>query len=153
MYVAGVVVGLLIWFWRIIYAFLQINSQVVENLNLIGKRLSWLDFSVKEITLRNVNEGVFFKIIKFFLLWVLLPLIFVLTSWVYVVYVVGIFVYQKSKEKGMPQELKEYQWKIKNLHLTFDQMVELTFKMIDQKDINIEEFKSILKQNMRERGL
>ena len=44
----------------------------------------------------------------------------------------------------MPNEFKEYQWKINNLKLTFDQMAELTYKLADQSQVTIEEFKEYL---------
>ncbi len=65
MYESGVVVALVIWFWRLIYVFLQLNSKKAENLKLIGRRLSWLDLSVKTITLKYLEESIFYRIFKF----------------------------------------------------------------------------------------
>ena len=144
MYEFGVVAALIIWFWRLIYVLLELNSKKAENLKIIGRRLSWVDLSVKEITLKYLQEGVFYKVLKFVLIWIIIPFLFVFTSWVYVIYNVGIFLYKKSQDSGMPNDFKEYQWKINNLKLTFDQMAELTYKLADQSQVTIEEFKEYL---------
>ena len=91
MYEFGVVAALIIWFWRLIYVLLELNSKKAENLKIIGRRLSWVDLSVKEITLKYLQEGVFYKVLKFVLIWIIIPFLFVFTSWVYVIYNVGIF--------------------------------------------------------------
>lgn len=146
MYESGLLVALIIWFWRLIYAFLQLNSKKAKNLKLIGKRLSWLDLSVKNISIKFIEESIFYKVIKFSLIWIIVPLVFVLTSWIYVVYNVGIFLYKRSQNSGIPIDFKEYQWKINNLTLTFDQMAELTYKMTDQNQFTLEQFKQYLKE-------
>lgn len=149
MYEMGVFVALLIWFWKIIYAFLQLNSTKAKNLRLIGRRLSWLDFSVKEITLKYEQENIIYRLMKFGLIWVVLPFIFAFTSWFFVVFQIGIFLYRRTQNNGIPQKIKEYQWKINNLNLNFDQMVELVFENTDQNQFTLEQFKHHLEDTAK----
>lgn len=152
MYEAGVFIALAIWFLKILWAFQQINSNINYNLNQIGQRLSWLDFTPKPITQEYLQQGGFYKTIKFVLIWVIVPFFFTFTSWVYVVYSVGLILYKKNKDSGKPQEIKEAQWRLKNQKLTFDQIVDVMIKMNNFDESKANEFKDAIKNQMSNSG-
>ncbi|QNX13388.1 hypothetical protein IC794_06665 [Acinetobacter seifertii] len=152
MYEAGVFIALAIWFLKILWAFQQINSNINYNLKQIGQRLSWLDLSPKPITQDYLQQGGFYKFIKFSLIWVIVPFFFTFTSWLYVIYSIGLILYKKNKDSGKPQEIKEAQWRLKNQKLTFDQVVDVIIKMNNIDESKTEEFKDAIKSQMSSSG-
>ena len=148
MYEIGVFVALAIVLIRFIYAFLKLNSKLSKNLELIGRRLSYFSLEAKAITLSYRNQGIVLKILKFLIIWLFLPLILIFLSWLYVVYLIGIHLYQLIQTLGVPNDIKEYRWKINNLDLSFDQMVELTYKLVNHGDMTLEQFKNSINEGL-----
>lgn len=148
MYEIGVFVALAIVLIRFIYAFLKLNSKLSKNLELIGRRLSYFSLEAKAITLSYRNQGIVLKILKFLIIWLFLPLILIFLSWLYVVYLIGIHLYQLIQTLGVPNDIKEYRWKINNLDLSFDQMVELTYKLVNHGDMTLEQFKNSINESL-----
>lgn len=150
MYESRVFVALVIAFIRFIFAFLTINSIISSNYALIGMRLSYLTLSPKQLTKAFQNQNLILKILKFSTIWIIIPLILIFLSWLYVVYLLAIHLYHFSQFWGMPNDVKEFKWKIRNLELSFDQMAELTYIYSKPKDTTFEEFKSSIVENMKE---
>ncbi|WP_335954009.1 hypothetical protein [Acinetobacter higginsii] len=153
MYETGLIIALAIWLFKIVWAFQHLNSNVNSNLNQIGQRISWVDFKPKPITKEYLKEGLFFKVIKFLVLWIIIPFVFALTSWVYVVYSLGIFLYRRSIDSGKPAEVKEMQWRMRNQSLSFDQVVEIMVKANKMDETKLDEYKESIKNEMRNNGL
>jgi hypothetical protein len=100
----------------------------------------------------EANHSAFRKILKFLLLYGTgLP--FVLASWLYVAYVVGLILYRRSKDSGAPQAVREFRWKLRNTEMTFDQIVKELMKVTDQNPADFEKVKADLIQELDEQGL
>ena len=92
------------------------------------------------------------KVMKFLLLYGTgLP--FVLASWFYVAYVVGLLIYRKSKDSGAPQAVREFRWKLRNTDMTFDQLVKELMKVTDQDPTEFEQVKADLVHELNEQGI
>lgn len=140
-YESGLLIAFLFWVLGIIRIMLLATSKTQKNLRLIGKRMSYnlgmvVDYDYKQ-------ESLTWKITKFILINILLPLPFILLSWLYVIFVVCSYIYVFFKDIGAPQTVKEFRWKIRNVDLSFDQMIRETMK-IDEQDPN--DFEKIKKE-------
>jgi len=153
MYETGLIIAMAIWLFKIVWAYQHLNSNVNSNLNQIGQRISWLDFKTKPITKEHLQEGLFYKVIKFLVIWVIVPFVFALTSWVYVVYSLGVFLYRKSVDSGKPAVVKEMQWRMRNQSLNFDQVVEVMIKANNMDETKIEEYKQAIRNEMRNKDI
>ena len=151
-YEDGVFVAFLCWSWISIAAVIAINSRMERNLNKIGQRLSWLTMNIKTISQNDAHRTFIGKFLKFVLIYGLgLP--FVLTSWLYVVYVVGLLIYRKSKDSGAPQAVREFRWKLRNKDMTFDELVKELMKVSDKDLSEFEQFRAKIVSEMQEQGL
>lgn len=153
MYETGLLIALAIWVFKIVWAFQHLNSNVNKNLNQIGQRVSWLDFRPKPITKEYLKEGMLYKIIKFLVIWVIIPFLFTLTSWLYVVYSVGLFLYKRNVDSGKPNEVKELQWRMRNQNLSFDQVVEIMVRANNMDETKIDEYKEAIRREMKNREI
>ena len=151
-YETGLLLAFLLWLWLTVSAIMTINSRMNRNLNRIGQRLSWLTMTPKPMSAEEVNHGSLRKIMKFLLLYGTgLP--FVFTSWLYVLYVLGLLLYRKSKDSGAPQAVRELRWKLRNTEMNFDQLVKEMMKVSDQDPANFEQVKADLLRQLHEQGL
>lgn len=149
-YETGVLLAFLLWLWSVISAIVSINSQMERNLNKIGQRLSWLTMTPKPVAPEEANRSWLKKVLKFLLLHGIgLP--FILTSWLYVVYGVGMLLYRKSKDAGAPQAVREFRWKLRNTEMTFDQIVKEMMKASDQDPADFEKIKTEILQELEVR--
>ena len=123
-----------------------------RNLHKIGQRLSWLTMIPKPMSAEEVHHTTIRKVMKFLLLYGTgLP--FVLASWLYVAYVVGLLIYRKSKDSGAPQAVREFRWKLRNTDMTFDQLVKELMKVSDRDPDEFEKVKADLLRELDEQGL
>lgn len=151
-YESGLILAFLLWLWITISAIVSINSRMNRNLQKIGQRLSWLTMSPKPISPEEASQTTFRKVMKFLLLYGTgLP--FVLASWLYVLYVVILLVYRKTKDSGAPQAVREFRWKLRNTDMTFDQLVKELMKVSDQDPSTFEKVKADLIHELQEQGL
>lgn len=151
-YETGIFVAFLAWLWLSINAIISLNSRMQRNLNKIGQRLSWLSMTPKPISADEESHGLLRKIFKFlFLYGTGLP--FVLGGWFYVLYVIGIIIYRKSKDAGSPQVVREFRWKLRNTDMSFDQLVKELVKVGELEPFEFERVKAELIAEMKERGL
>jgi hypothetical protein len=151
-YEAGLLVAFLLWLWVTISAMVSINSRMNRNLHKIGQRLSWMTMTPKPMSAEDANRTAFGKVLKFLLLYGTgLP--FVLASWLYVAYVVGLIIYRKSKDSGAPQAVREFRWKLRNTDMAFDQIVKELMKVSDQDPADFEKVKADLIRELHEQGL
>ena len=70
-------------------------------------------------------------------------LVFTLTSWLYVAGVVAMFVYSKSKDSGVPESIRAYRWKLKNVDMSFEDMVREVMKLSENYPRNLSSFEII----------
>ena len=106
----------------------------------------------KPMSAEEVHHTTIRKVMKFLLLYGTgLP--FVLASWLYVAYVVGLLIYRKSKDSGAPQAVREFRWKLRNTDMTFDQLVKELMKVSDRDPDEFEKVKADLLRELDEQGL
>lgn len=149
-YEGGVAVAFLFWLFSVINLLITINSKFERNLNQMGLRTSWLTQTPKELTSEDMKRSAISKIFRFFIINGI-GLATVLMSWLYVALVVIKIVYIKSKDSGAPAIIKEYRWRMKNLEMSFDQIVKELMKISDQDPANFEEFREELRSELSKR--
>ena len=153
MYIAGVVVALALWITKVVFVFVQLNSVQQRNLNKIGKRLSWLTLTAKPLKKSDIDASITLKVFKFFIIWLVVPFFLIFTSWVYVFFVLAGVIYSFYRNMGKPQAVKEFQWKLKNMDLSFDQIVDGFSQIAGLSLEDATEAKAHIKEQMKRDGL
>ncbi len=151
-YENGVILGFFFFIYDIVRLIIFKNSILEKNLNKIGMRLSWTSLSPKPIEIDNTINPIFAKILKSIFL-ILLSAIGIFLSWINIAFRLVVLIYHFSKNAGAPQIIKEYRWKMRNLDMSFDQIVKegLIVEGIDLS--KFDEHKELVLNGMRERGL
>lgn len=117
-YSTGVFIAVLIWLYHMVMIIVNANSQLSRNLRKVGMRLSWISGrpvaydgprSPWVVALKYALFGTFGLTGIFF-------------SWFTVAWFAGAMVYTYSKQLGMPQAVREYRWKLRNLDMTSEQI-------------------------------
>lgn len=153
MYEAGVVVALALWIAKVVFVFVQLNSVQQRNLNKVGKRLSWLTLTAKPLKKSDIDASITLKVFKFFIIWLVIPFFLIFTSWVYVFFFLTGVIYSFYRNIGKPQEVKEFQWKLKNMDLSFDQIVDGFSQIAGLSLEDATEAKAHIKEQMKRDGL
>ena len=151
-YGTGVAVAFLLWLLNAIFSIVAINSRLEHNMNKIGQRYSWLTMTMRPMSEDDEKRSTLMKIVKFTLLQ-LFGLVWCLTSWLSVAMIVGRYIYRWSKDSGAPQNIKEYRWKMKNMDMSFDQILRETMKLSDMDTSKFDEFKQATIDELKDRGL
>lgn len=151
-YENGVLIGLLCWLWYAVMIIVSTNSRLERNLNKVGMRHSWVSLSAKDMHHGDLNRPIWRKIIKYLVI-VGFAFPFIFLSWIYVIFTAATVIYSLSKSVGKPQSVKELQWKLKNVDLTFDQIAKEMMKVNEEDQDNFEQFKENLLMNLQERGI
>lgn len=121
-YENGLALAFMLWLASTVTAVVLINSRLERNLNKIGQRLSWFALVPKSMDAEEMQHSMFRKIFKFlFIVAIALP--FVLLSWLYVVLFIGSFIYRRTKDAGAPQAVRDFRWKLRNVDMSFDEVV------------------------------
>ena len=150
-YESGVLVSFIIWFLSAIYLIIRINSTHEKNLHKIGRRLSWITLTQKELNIEYVNKPIYKKVAKFIFIQAL-SFISIFLSWLYVVYFFGFTLFILYKKIDMPQSIRSCRWKLNNIDMSFDAIVkELVNSSVEQADY--ETFKEQIMKDMFARGL
>jgi len=144
----GVAVALTLWIFSLIRLVVMINSQMEKNLNKIGLRLSWLTLTSKPAHM-GTRRPIWKNTLKFLFILVLgAPFIFL--SWAYVVFVMVLAYFVWEKNSGKPDVIKEFQWKMKNMDLPFDEVIKATMKVSNTDPSNFEEVREATLREMAE---
>jgi len=150
-YEGGIVIASMLWLAGIVIMLVTINSTFERNLNKIGQRLSWLTLNPKAMDAEEMTHSTFRKIFKFlFIVGIGLPGL--LLSWLYVAWFVGAFGYKRTKDAGAPQAVREFRWKMKNVDMSFDQLVRELVKVSGEDPATFEKVRNDLIQEMEDRG-
>jgi hypothetical protein len=151
-YESGLLISFLLWLYWAILLLVSINSTMERNLNRIGQRLSWVTLRPKPLEATDRTSSMFGKIMKFLLITgVGLP--FVLLSWVYVALFIAQFIYNRSKDSGTPQVVREFRWRMRNADLTFDQILKELMKVQGEDLANFATFRENFIQELQGRGI
>ena len=150
-YENGLAIAFMLWLVSMITTLVLINSRLERNLNKIGQRLGWLTLTPKAMDAEEMNRSAFKKIFKFlFIAGFGLP--FVLLSWLYVAVFLGTFIFRRSKDAGAPQAVREFRWKMKNVDMSFDDIVREMMKASDQPIDEFERVRGEILEEMAGRG-
>jgi hypothetical protein len=79
--------------------------------------------------------------------------IFVLLSWLNVVINILMMAYNISKDRGVPNEIKAFRWKMKNQDLSFDEIVRESMKANGVAPELFETVKEEMIESLRAKGL
>lgn len=126
MYEQGVLIAFLLWLYSTISTIIEKNSLLEKNMNKIGLRtkpaaLGFVDMKYP----KDSSTKVFAK----YSLCFGLNLLLISFSWLSVLGFVGFFIYRFNKDKGVPQSIKEYRWKLKNRDMSFDEIIREIMKI------------------------
>lgn len=152
MYETGVAVAFLLWAVGMVVLIASLHSTYERNLNKIGMRLSWAKMAPKEMSSDDLNQSWILKLTKATSV-LGLGLVGALLSWITVVAQVGSFLYARVKDSGAPQAVKDYRWKMKNMDMSFDQIVVEIMKVTDQSPESFREVRDQMRQELLERGV
>lgn len=119
-YENGLILAFFIWLICIGINIVQSNSMMQKNLNKIGRRIGYLGIVEIDYTKQSLSYRAF----KFILIDVLLPIPFLFLSWLYVAIVALMYAYNLKKDTGAPQLVKEFRWKLRNMDLSFDELIK-----------------------------
>ncbi|RST54127.1 hypothetical protein [Variovorax sp. DXTD-1] len=119
MYELGIFAAFILWVYSTMMAVANANSQLSRNLAKVGMRLSWV--SGEPVPVGDQAGGAWRFISA--LLAAIFGLAAILFSWFTVAISVGMMIYQKSKAAGMPQAVKEFRWKLRNVDMTREQIL------------------------------
>lgn len=134
MYEQGIVIALLLWLYTTVVMIIKKNSLMEKNLNRIGKTISIAGTGIKDIKYPKDSIG---KSVAKHTLMALIGLFLTLFSWGYVLLVGGTLIYTFMKDIGVPQSIKEWRWKLKNLDMTFDELIK---EILKQEGLDESEF-------------
>lgn len=118
LYGTGVLFAFLIWITQLVLLFVQSQSQMAKNLKRVGLRQSWEGGRLVEI---DPSQGFGWKVGKF-LLFAIAGILSLLLSWLCVAWFLGHYFYNRSKQKGAPEYVRNFQWKLKNMDMSKEQI-------------------------------
>lgn len=148
MYETGLGVALLWWLWSSINLLVSINSRTQRNLRRVGMRLSMVSLESRQMSEADWNRSWIGSTFRFLLV-TGVGLALTLLSWVYVFCAAATFVYRLQKRSGRPAAVREFEWKLRNLDLSFDQIAKEMYALhstIGLEQPEFEEFKADLWQ-------
>jgi hypothetical protein len=151
-YETGVGFALLLWVWSSFFLLIEINSRMERNLNKVGQRVSWLGLEPKMMTQRDQQRIFVCKVLKYLLI-VLVGFVSAWLSWLYVFLSIALIAYRLNKSRGEPQNIREFRWKLKNVDMSFDQIVIGLMSVAEQDPAEFEAVKQHVLDEMKERGL
>ena len=151
-YFTGVGVAALIWLYGLVTLVIAVNSCQERNLRKVGQRVSWLTRRPKQLSPDELNRPLWKGAVKFLLIGaVSLP--FVLLSWVQVLLFVGTVLYEKSKDSGAPAAVREFRWKMRNIEMSFDDIIKESMKVAGTPADKFEEVRAATIEDLVGKGL
>lgn len=151
-YEDGLVVALLLWIWNAIMIIVMINSKMERNINRIGQRLSWTTLEPEPMKASDIHRPFLSSAGKYLLI-IGIGFVFSFLSWAAVALKMGSLIYRWGKNYGKPQAVREFEWKLKNMDMPFDQIIKESMKVSDIDPKEFEQYRSSLLQDLYERGL
>ena len=144
-YENGILVNALISSIYSILLIVVINSTASRNLRHLGERYSWVDFSIKPMSESDFNRTPLKSAGKYFFVIALqIPTIFL--SWLNVFLVALLTAYKLYKDAGAPNSVKDFRWKIRNIEMSFDEMVQA---LLEARGLKSEDFQTLRAEIIR----
>lgn len=125
-YEAGLLVAFFVWVWSVGSRIVTSRSLMAKNLAKVGQRVSW---STGAFTPEPPVGG---RGLKRFLLLATVEtasLLFVLTSWLYVFIVGAMMLSGHWKDRGAPEAIRTFRWKLRNIDMGFDDLLRELMKV------------------------
>ena len=141
-YENGLLISFFLYCYYIFNLIVTLNSLGEKNLNKVGERHSWLNLKIKLMDSSDLNRSLLNKIGKFLVVAIWQSL-FIFLSWINVFIGVSYVIYGRYKDSDAPQAVKDFRWKLKNLDMTFD---EIVLEIIKVKGLKIENFDDCKKE-------
>ncbi len=138
-YENGLFVSFLFYCYYLYTLFETINSLTEKNLNKVGERHSWITLKTKNMDKSDFDRP-FLKSLGKFILVALCHGIFVFLSWINVAINLFALFNRLNADKGVPENVKEFRWKLRNQDLTFD---ELIVEVIKLKGLSMDDFEDV----------
>jgi hypothetical protein len=151
-YEFGIAVAFIVWIFSLVRLLVMINSQMEKNLNKIGLRLSWLTLAPKPMHMESRRRPFWKNVLKFLLI-TLVGAPFIFLSWVYVLFVLGAMFFVWEKNAGKPEVVRQYQWKMKNIDMTFDDIIRASMKASDTDPSKFEEVRQSILDEIAENAV
>lgn len=151
-YWTGVGISFLLWLWGSIYLIVAVNSLFEKNLHRMGQRLSWSTLTPTPMDGDDLNRSTLWAIGRYLLI-VGFNFLCIFLSWINVAFAVGIVVYRRSKDAGAPQGIREFRWKMRNIEMTFDDIVKELMKASGDDVANFEQTRSAMLAELESRGI
>ena len=151
-YENGLVVSALMYAYYIVNLLVSINSQLEQNLNKVGERISWLSLKPIQMSASDLDRPALMAIGRFVFV-ALFQGIFVFLSWLNVVINILMMAYNISKDRGVPNEIKAFRWKMKNQDLSFDEIIRESMKANGVAPELFETAKEEMIESLRAKGL
>lgn len=143
-YETGVFVALVLICLNYLFLILRSKSLYEKNLNRIGMRSSWISGIPREIG----SAGVLYKLFKFIFM-IASSAVSVFLSWLTVIWIVGIYIYRLWKDFDPPERIKNLRWKMKNVHMSEEQILRTMF---DTTELPESEFPVFLESHRNNYG-
>ncbi len=150
-YESGVLIAFLIWCFGLIAMLIKLNSQMNKNLKKIGYRISWVSLNPKPMSESDINKPIWRLVIKFLTI-AFFGFLCIFLSWFQVVFFVGMFAYKFFQDIGAPQAVRDFRWRLKNVNMTMNQVIE-EFMKVEEVKLDFENYKSNIIEDMKQRNL
>lgn len=147
MYEAGVLAAFLIWLMRIGWMIIVPHTKFSRNLRRVGMCVSWATGRPRPMDEADRSRGVVAHSLRLLLL-ACMQLPFVLLSWISVGLTLGAFVVSLLRDLGKPQELKAAFWRLRNVELSFDEIVSELYKAqaaLGKQGVPFEQFRDAMR--------
>lgn len=151
MYEVGVGVAFLMWLFFRISFLIQINSLAAKNLRKVGMRYSSISGQPVAMSADDADPKPAWSVMKFILI-SLIGLCTILFGWGYVLVVLAQLVHAWSKSYGAPIAMKEFTWKLKNMDMTFEELVVGGAQAVG-RNVPPEQAVEEMRQDLARRGL
>lgn len=151
-YETGVTIAFMMFLASTVHTIIMLNSLLEKNLNKIGLRLSRITLTPKELDAEFKNRAFYVKVLFWFLFFAI-SMFGILLGWVYVLWTIGAFMYARIKDSGAPISIREYRWKLKNVDMSFDEIIQEIAKANEKNATEVDVLKKSIIGAMRERGL
>lgn len=123
MYETGLGVASLLWLYNAVWLLLMINSTMAKNLRQVGMRMAWGTLKMVPMTPADRTRGPLGATGKYVAV-VALHLVCVPFSWLYVAWAAFYILHRRYKDAGRPAAVREFDWKMRNMEMSFDQVVK-----------------------------
>lgn len=123
MYEAGAFVAFLLWAYSVTMTVVRLNSRLARNLRTVGLRVRWSGAAPTRMERADYGPRPGWTTAKI-LFFAVSGLFSIILSWVAVAWHVGSMLYFHQLQSGKPSAMREFEWRMRNVEMSFDQIIE-----------------------------